>query len=318
MARRRRSYKANSDKLLSTAFNNYLVASDKRKKAEAREKAKAERENKRLAAQRSREREAERKKAEREEKKRAKEAEHVFAARQRAEEREMVARAALQGKADAVKARLSIELANRSFLIVDHILDEISEACVLADITPAKAYKTYVSPRESEIRSKMISAFVDDECKAVYLDMIQEPKYLTDVPGAVDALLNDLDGKKSELVNEIHALANSKEPITDQEARVRTLPAYSECMDLSKEVNATLRATIAENLRREQSRKDFIKHHTLDCFEEDLTELRQIAQADNLDADELESLDFYKESRERKGLYVNDLKARLEAFTASV
>lgn len=323
MARRRRSYKANSDKLLSTAFNNYLAASAKKKKAEARERAKSTREYEKSAARRAKEREAELKKAEREKIKRAKAKERELAAKNRAREvekrKKARAEASYQKKVDAMTSRLSIELSNKNFLIVDDILDEIAEECLKALITPAKAYKFYVSPREDEFRSRMINAFVEDECRVDRQSMI---------PESAHPLYSELRNKQEDLKNEIHALSYSEEPITDLKAIAKELATYLGCMALVEKLNHSIDSEIkkqkeleaakkAEDAWRKKSRDDFIERHRLDCFEEDLRGLIQMAEAENFGGEQLECLDCYKEAKEIKDAYVDDLKERLGAFMGS-
>jgi hypothetical protein len=320
MARRRRSYKANSDKLLSTAFNNYLVASEKKKKAEARERAKASREYERSAAKRAREKEAERKIAERKiaKEKKAIEREQMVLSRQlEMEERKRVqARAADQKKIDAIISRLSIELSNNNFLLSDRIIREVAEECFEASITPAKAYTTYVAPREDELRSKMIDAFVEDRFKLVRQSM---------VPDSEKAIVSKLQNRQNELRNELHALSKSDEIITDLNRKATELEAYSECVALLEKLEIIIDSEIkkqeqmeaeerAEAAERKQSRDDFFITHRLDIFEEDLQYLMIIAEAQDLDSAQLESSQDYLEAKAKKSSYVNKLVERLRVF----
>lgn len=323
MARRRRSYRANSDKLLSTAFNNYLVAREKQKKAESRERAASSREQERAAKRRAREQKAERKKTEQEQAKRAKAEERARTMRIRAEERE-AARAAKkaeshQKKIEAITSRLYIELGNKNFLLIDSILEEIAEGCVKASIAPAKAYKMYVSPREKEFRSKMIDTFIEYECKLEHKCMIPE--------SAIN-LYSDLQYKQQKLKDVLLSLSNSDEIYHDLKAKATELNEYLECLAVAGKLKGIIESEIkrqeqieaamrAEDSRKKKSRDDFIERFSLECFEDDLDYVRRIAESENFDEEQIRSLEDYIEAKVRKSSYVKEIKGRLGAFMDS-
>jgi hypothetical protein len=169
VARRRRSYRKNSDDVLGTFFNNAMASSQKSATAARRQRDAAARRDataaKRSAARAAKEAEQRRKTRAREAERDRKAAEREAEARRKAEEKERERvrkeKAKLDEKVSKVMSRVLLDLETVGLFPGESTATAIALEAVEKSVTPAQAKKYFISPREESVARECAQEYLE-------------------------------------------------------------------------------------------------------------------------------------------------------------
>jgi phage-related minor tail protein len=175
VARRRRSYRKNSDDLLGTFVNNAIASSQKRATADRKAREAAARRAKtaedRARRRAAKEAEQEQKRRDREAERRRKAAEREAEARRKAEEKEQARQRREQEKLDEkiskVFSRVLLELETEGLFPGETTALRIAREAVEKSVTPAQAKKYFISPKLDAVARECAMDYLEEriECE---------------------------------------------------------------------------------------------------------------------------------------------------------